>query len=191
MDGFWLIAGLGNPGRQYNGTRHNVGFEVADLLIDEYHIGSPKHFKKSLAGSGMIGGSKVIVMKPMTFMNLSGEAIREGIDFYKIDPGRHLIVIVDDIALPAGRIRIRARGSAGGHNGLKSIIAHVGGEDFIRVRVGVGEKPDPNADLAGYVLGHPAGEDAKLLQESKKRAAEAVRCIIEDGIDRAMTRYNQ
>ena len=191
MDGFWLIAGLGNPGRQYNGTRHNIGFEVADVLIDEYHIGSPRHFRKSLAGSGVIGGSKVIVMKPMTYMNLSGEAVREGLDFYKIDPGSRLIVIVDDIALPAGKIRIRARGSAGGHNGLKSIIAHTGSQDFIRVRVGVGEKPSPDADLAGYVLGRPAGEDEKVLEEAKKRAADAVSCIIEQGVDKAMTQYNQ
>lgn len=191
MDNVWLIVGLGNPGRQYDGTRHNVGFETLDEIIDEYHIDGPRKFGKSMIGNGRIGMNRVICMKPQTYMNLSGEAVREGLDYYRIDPATHLIVISDDIDLPVGRMRIRASGSAGGHNGLKNIIQHLGGDNhFARVRVGVGAKPDKDYDLADWVLGHPQGEDARELAEVRKRAAEAVVSIIEDGIDRAMGRFN-
>lgn len=195
MDNNWyLIVGLGNPGRQYDGSRHNTGFEVADILIDRWHIDGPTRFKKSLVGKGKIGSdpgeAKVIIMKPMTYMNLSGEAVREGVDYWKIDPATHLIVISDDIDLEPGHLRIREKGSAGGHNGLKNIVQHLGNGDFIRVRVGVGAKPNPQYDLADHVLGHPTGEDKEKLDGAKERAADAVEAIITEGIDRAMNRFN-
>ncbi len=190
MDNLYLIVGLGNPGSKYEGTRHNVGFEVADRLIDDLKIDGPTRFGKSLTGKGRLGDKRIIVMKPLTYMNLSGEAVREGVDFYKIDHTANLIVISDDIDLDEGRIRIRKKGSAGGHNGLKNIVQHLGDGDFIRVRVGVGAKPRPEADLVSHVLGRPAGEDRKVLDEAEDRAAQAVRCIIEEGVDRAMNRFN-
>ncbi|SDZ87049.1 peptidyl-tRNA hydrolase, PTH1 family [Lachnospiraceae bacterium NK3A20] len=191
MDTEWyLIVGLGNPGQQYAGTRHNVGFDVIDRLIDEYGIDGPTKFGKSLTGKGRIGDHRVILMKPLTYMNLSGEAVREGIDYYKIDHRTHLIVISDDIDLAEGRLRLRQKGSAGGHNGLKNIIRHLGDGEFNRIRVGVGAKPSPDANLADYVLGHPTGEDRKILEDAKDRAAKAVRAILDDGIAAAMNRYN-
>lgn len=190
MDNLYLIVGLGNPGSKYEGTRHNVGFEVADRLIDDLKIDGPTRFGKSLTGKGRLGDKRIIVMKPLTYMNLSGEAVREGVDFYKIDHTANLIVISDDIDLDEGRIRIRKKGSAGGHNGLKNIVQHLGDGDFIRVRVGVGAKPRPEADLVSHVLGRPAGEDRKILDEAEDRAAQAVRCILEEGVDRAMNRFN-
>lgn len=192
MDNEWyLVVGLGNPGRQYDGSRHNTGFETVDLLIDRWKIGGPAKFKKSLIGRGRIGDAKVIVMKPMTYMNLSGEAVREGVDYWKIDPATHLIVISDDIDLEPGRLRIREKGSAGGHNGLKNIVQHLGNDSFIRVRVGVGAKPDPEMDLAAHVLGHPQGEDRRKIDEAEERAADAVEMVIMDGVEKAMNRYNR
>ena len=191
MDTEWyLIAGLGNPERKYNGTRHNVGFETADILIDRYKIDGPTRFKKSLIGKGRIEGVRVIVEKPMTYMNLSGEAIRECVDYYGIDPATHLIVLVDDIDLPPGHLRIREKGSAGGHNGLKNIVQHLGNGNFIRIRIGVGAKPDPSADLVNHVLGHPSGEEREQIRGAMDRAAEAVGCILTEGVQRAMSRYN-
>lgn len=191
MDNVWLIVGLGNPGKQYDGTRHNVGFETLDEIIDEYNIDGPKTFGKSVIGNGRIGMNRVICMKPQTYMNLSGEAVREGIDYYKVDAATHLIVISDDIDLPVGKLRIRGSGSAGGHNGLKNIIQHLGGSNqFIRVRIGVGAKPNTDYDLADWVLGHPQGEDAKELADTRKRAAEAVVSIIENGLDKSMCKFN-
>lgn len=191
MDQEWyLIAGLGNPGREYNGSRHNVGFEVVDRLIDMYSIDGPVRFKKSLVGKGRIGNVRVILMKPMTYMNLSGEAVREALDYYKIDAATHLIVISDDIDLAPGRLRIRRKGSAGGHNGLKNIMQHVGDGNFMRVRVGVGGKLHPDDDLAEHVLGHPKKEDREKIDEAMDRALDAVRCILEEGIQQAMCRYN-
>ncbi len=192
MDSNWyLIVGLGNPGREYDGTRHNVGFDVADLLIDKWNIDGPTKFKKSLVGKGRIGEAKVVIMKPMTYMNLSGEAVREGLDYYKIDAPTHLIVISDDIDLAPGRIRLREKGSAGGHNGLKNIMQHVGDGNFMRVRIGVGAKPSPEYNLADHVLGHPKGEDKELIALAKERAADAVCSILEDGIQKAMNQYNK
>ncbi len=185
-----MIVGLGNPGEKYHGTRHNVGFAVIDRLVTDYNADGPRRFGRSLTGRARIGDAKVILMKPMTYMNLSGEAVREGVDFYKIDHTARLIVISDDINLPAGRLRIRVKGSAGGHNGLKSIISHLGDDTFIRVRVGVGAKPSQDADLADYVLGRPAGEDRDLLEEAVIRAAKAVACIVEEGAQSAMNQYN-
>ncbi len=190
-DAFYLIVGLGNPGDKYDGTRHNVGFEVIDRLIDTYHLDGPRKFGKSLIGKGMIEGQKVIVMKPQTYMNLSGEAVREGVDFFKINTADHLIVLSDDIDLAEGRLRLRQKGSAGGHNGLKNIIQHLGGsQDFLRVRIGVGAKPNPDFDLADYVLGHPTGEDKEILDKAKDRAADAVAAIIADGMEKAMCKFN-
>lgn len=149
----YIIAGLGNPDRKYVNTRHNIGFEVIDAIAEKNDIvlGEKKH--KAVIGKGMVAGQKVILVKPVTYMNLSGESIRSVIDFYKADEKSELIVISDDISLDVGQIRIRKRGSAGGHNGLKNIILHLGHDSFIRVRMGVGDKP-PKLDLADYVLGH-------------------------------------
>lgn len=190
MDSYYIIAGLGNPGRKYENSRHNVGFHVIDELVDMYHIDGPTRFGKSFIGKGRIGAQKVILMKPLTYMNLSGEAVREVVDYYKVDPTDHLIVISDDIDLEVGHLRLRKKGSAGGHNGLKNIIQHFGSDEFMRIRVGVGAKPSPDADLAAYVLGRFHGEDRKIMEEAEKRAAEAAACIVQEGMDLAMNRYN-
>ena len=190
MDDLYIIAGLGNPGRKYDGSRHNVGFDVIDVLVDRFRISGPIRFGRSMTGKGTIGGQKVVLMKPLTYMNLSGEAVREVVSFYKADPASHLIVISDDIDLPVGHIRIRKKGSAGGHNGLKNIIQHLGSTDFIRIRIGVGGKPDPDADLASHVLGHFTGEDKAVIEEAVRKAADAVECMLEDGPDKAMNLYN-
>ena len=190
MESVTLIVGLGNPGKEYAGTRHNVGFDVADRLIDEYRIDGPTRFGKALIGKGKIGDRRVIVMKPMTFMNLSGEAVRYCLDYYKLDPKESLVVISDDIDLPAGKLRIREKGSAGGHNGLKNIIECCGTQEFARIRVGVGGKPHPDADLADHVLGHPKGGEAKAIEEAKDRAAKAVVLLLSEGIQHAMSQYN-
>lgn len=190
MDTYYVIAGLGNPGRKYDGSRHNVGFCVIDELIDRYTISGPVHFGRSMIGKGTIGGQKVILMKPLTYMNLSGEAVREVCSYFKVDHHSHLIVISDDIDLPVGHLRIRRKGSAGGHNGLKNIIQHLGDNEFTRIRIGVGGKPDPSADLANHVLGHFSGDDRVIMEETYKKAADAVVCALEDGPDRAMNLFN-
>ena len=185
----YIIVGLGNPTRQYEGTKHNVGFDTIDYLIDEYQIPSSGAGHKALFGKGMIAGQKVIVAKPMTYMNLSGESVRELVNYYKVDPESELIVVYDDISLAPGQIRIRKKGSAGGHNGIKNIIAHLGTQVFKRVKVGVGEKPK-GYDLADYVLGHFQGDDKKLMEEAYDRAAAAVAEILTDGPDKAMNDFN-
>ena len=185
----FIIAGLGNPGRQYEGTRHNIGWQVIDELAQKHHMKVIESKFKGLVGKGMIGSEKVILLKPLTFMNLSGESIREAVNFYKIDETTNLIVIADDISLDVGRIRIRKKGSAGGHNGLKNIIAHLGHEEFIRIKLGVGDKP-AGYDLADYVLGRFDKEEEKILAESRTDAVLAVETIMEDGIDKAMNKYN-
>ena len=190
MDDYYIICGLGNPGRKYDGSRHNVGFDVIDELVDRFRISGPVRFGKAMTGKGTIGGKKVILVKPLTYMNLSGEAVQEIVHYYKVDPADHLIVISDDIDLPLGHLRIRKKGSAGGHNGLKNIILHLGTDEFTRIRIGVGAKPDPDADLAGYVLGHFTGEDKIEIGDACAKAAEAAACILEDGPDRAMNLYN-
>ena len=190
MDSFFIIVGLGNPGRKYDGSRHNAGFDVIDELVDQYHIGGPERFGKSMIGKGRIGDRKVILVKPLTYMNLSGEAVQEIVHFYKVDPREDLLVISDDIDLEAGRLRIRRKGSAGGHNGLKNIVRHLGTEEFARIRVGVGAKPDPDYDLADYVLGHFSPDERKIMDETIAKAAEAAACAVTDGIDLAMNRYN-
>lgn len=184
----YVIAGLGNPGREYEGTRHNVGFMTLDALADKYNIDVREKAFKGLIGKGVIEGNKVILVKPQTYMNLSGECIRQVMDYYKVDPSE-FIVIYDDISLVPGGIRIRKKGSAGGHNGIKNIIAHLGTQEFPRVRIGVGEKP-ARMDLADYVLGHFQGDEKKLMEEAYDRAAAAVVEILTDGPDKAMNDFN-
>lgn len=186
----YIIAGLGNPGKQYAQTRHNVGFDTIDILADKYNISVDTKKHKALCGKGMIEGQKVVLAKPQTFMNLSGESVRELVDFYKIDPEEELIVIYDDISLDVGKLRIRAKGSAGGHNGIKNIIAHVGGQVFPRIKVGVGEKP-PKYDLADYVLGHFSKAEQELMEEGYEDAAKAVEMIVSGDISGAMNEYNR
>ena len=185
----WLIVGLGNPGEKYENTRHNVGFQVIDELAERQGRPVQRLKFKALTGLLTIGGEKALVMKPVTYMNLSGEAVRPAADFYKLPPER-ILVISDDVALAAGRLRIRAKGSAGGHNGLKSIIQHLGTDQFPRIRVGVGEKPHPDYDLADWVLGRPQGEDKKAIDAAVKRAADAVECILTQGLERGMGKFN-
>ena len=185
----YLIAGLGNPTREYEKTRHNVGFSVIDVLADKYNIDVSDRKHKALCGKGVIEGEKVLLVKPQTFMNLSGESIREIVDYYKVDDTSELIVISDDISLDVGQLRIRKKGSAGGHNGLKNIIKMLGHDTFIRVRMGVGEKPK-NYDLADYVLGHFPSEERTVMDEAAKTAAEAIRMILTESADAAMNHFN-
>ena len=185
----WLLVCLGNPGDKYENTRHNVGFMVADEVAERQRAPIQKVKFKALTNVLTISGEKVLVMKPITYMNLSGEAVRQAVDFYKVAPD-HVLVISDDTSLAVGRLRIRKGGSAGGHNGLKSIIQHLGSDQFPRVKIGVGEKPHPDYDLADWVLGKFVGEDKKTIDAAVKRAADAVECIIADGCDKAMNRFN-
>lgn len=184
----YVIAGLGNPGREYEGTRHNVGFMTLDALADKYNIDVREKAFKGLIGKGMIEGNKVILVKPQTYMNLSGECIRQVMDYYKVDPSE-FIVIYDDISLVPGGIRIRKKGSAGGHNGIKNIIAHLGTQEFPRIKVGVGDKP-PRMDLADYVLSRFSKEDREKMEQAFKDAAEAVEVMIAEGPDAAMNQFN-
>ncbi|MCI6677549.1 MAG: aminoacyl-tRNA hydrolase [Clostridiales bacterium] len=185
----YIIAGLGNPTSRYDKTRHNVGFEVIDCLAKKYGIDVDTKKHKALIGKGMIASEKVLLVKPQTFMNLSGESIREITDYYKADES-DLIVIYDDISLNVGQIRIRAKGSAGGHNGIKNIIQHMGTQNFWRIKVGIGEKP-AHRDLADYVLGHFQGEEKEIMQEAFANAADAAAVMISEGIDTAMNRFNR
>lgn len=186
----YIIAGLGNPSREYENTRHNIGFETVDALAEKFNIKLNIAKYKSLCGSGIINGQKVLLLKPQTFMNLSGEAIRPAMDFFKIDPETELLVICDDIYLSAGQLRIREKGSAGGHNGLKNIISHIGTEKFTRIKMGVGEKPK-DWDLKDWVLGHFVGEDRKAMDEAVKDAVSAVELIVNMDIGKAMNLYNK
>ena len=183
-----LIVGLGNPTKQYEGTRHNVGFETIDRIAAENQIRVEEKKHKALYGSGYIEGEKVILAKPQTFMNLSGESVRELSDYYKI-PAENIIVIYDDISLDVGQLRIREKGSAGGHNGIKNIILHLGTEVFPRIKVGVGEKPQ-GWDLADHVLGHMDKADRKLAEEAFLDAVSAVELIVDGKIEQAMNDYN-
>lgn len=185
----YIIAGLGNPGKKYEKTRHNIGWQVLDELADKHGIRIMESRFKGLVGKGVIGGEKVLLLKPLTYMNLSGESIGEAVRFYKIDETARLIVISDDISLDAGQLRIRKKGSAGGHNGLKSIIAHLGHEQFMRIKIGVGDKP-AGSNLVDHVLGSFSAEENKILGETRKNAVLAVETIITDGIDKAMNLYN-
>ena len=186
----FLIVGLGNPTKQYEKTRHNIGFDVMDALAEKYNISISENKHKALCGKGVIEGMKVVLAKPQTYMNLSGESVAELINYYKLDPESELIVIFDDISLEPGNIRIRKKGSAGGHNGIKDIIRRLGTEKFIRIRVGVGAKPK-DWDLADFVLGHFSDSDRKLVDEGIRDAAEAVELILSEGVDAAMNKYNR
>lgn len=186
----YIIVGLGNPGKQYEHTRHNVGFDTIDVLAERYRISVDAKKYRALYGKGMIEGNKVILAKPQTYMNLSGESVRELIDFYKIDEAEELIVIYDDISLEPGQLRLRAKGSAGGHNGIKNIIAHLGGQEFKRIKVGVGEKPK-GYDLADYVLSRFSKEERQRVDASLERAADAAAKIITDDMASAMNEYNK
>ena len=185
----YIIAGLGNPGGKYENTRHNVGFHVIDTLADRMgiRVDEKKHF--ALCGKGILAGERVVLLKPQTYMNNSGQSLRAAADFYKVEP-EQIIVISDDIDLEQGQLRIRLKGSAGGHNGLKSIIQHLGSQDFPRVRVGIGGKPE-GWDLADYVLGQLKGNDAEAMQNAYHTAADAVEAMISEGGDIAMNRYNR
>lgn len=185
-----IIAGLGNPGREYENTRHNAGFMTIDKLAKEYGIDVSEKKHKALIGKGVIEGQKVILAKPQTFMNNSGESLRELTDYYKPDIATEVIVIYDDITLDVGSIRVRKHGSAGGHNGMKSIIAHLSTEEFQRIRVGIGEKP-PKMDLADWVLGHFPKEDKEHLEDGLKDACDAVLLLLNKEPDEAMNRYNR
>ena len=186
----YIIAGLGNPDRQYQNTRHNIGFDVIDVIADKYGIAMGEKKHKAVIGKGYIAGQKVILVKPQTYMNLSGESIRSVIDFYKVDEKSELIVISDDVSLDVGRIRIRKKGSAGGHNGLKNIIQHLGHDEFIRVRMGVGEKPQ-GYDLADYVLGHFTSKEREAMDVGARNAAAAIEIMITQGPEAAMNLYNK
>ncbi len=186
----FIIAGLGNPGKEYENTRHNVGFEVIDALADKYNISVAELKHRAMIGKGYVGGQKVVLVKPLTFMNLSGESIRPVIDYYKVEADSDLIVISDDISLEPGQIRIRKKGSAGGHNGLKNIIKHLGHGNFQRVRIGVGEKPE-NYDLADWVLGHFNKEEKAAVDEALDKAVKALEIMLADGADTAMNEFNR
>lgn len=185
----YLIVGLGNPGREYEHTRHNAGFDAIDVLAGKLGADVKEKKHKGLCGKGMIAGEKVILLKPQTFMNLSGESVRAAADFYKID-AEHMIVLYDDIDLDVGKLRVRAKGSAGGHNGIKNIIAHMGTQEFPRVRIGVGAKPD-RMDLADYVLERFSQVERPVMEDAFEEAAEAAIAVVEDGIDAAMNRFNR
>ena len=185
----YIIAGLGNPDRKYAGTRHNMGFDAVTALSDKYGIALAKSGFQAKYGQGFINGRKVILMQPQTYMNLSGNAIGPMVNFYQVDPEEELIVIQDDIDLPVGQIRIRAKGSAGGHNGLKDIIRVLGTQNFTRIKIGVGGKPE-GGDLVNHVLGHFTKDDEVLVRKALAQAAEAAVMIMEDGVQAAMNVYN-
>lgn len=186
----FIIAGLGNPKKEYDNTRHNIGFAMIDALADKYNISVMNVRNKALTGKGIINGQKVILAKPLTYMNLSGESIYPLAEYYKIDISTELIVISDDISLPPGQIRIRKKGSAGGHNGLKDIIRHLGSEEFQRIRIGVGEKPK-GYDLADYVLGHFSAGEQPFVKEGIEKALCAAEMMLAGNTDLAMNEFNR
>lgn len=185
----WIVAFLGNPGLKYNGTRHNAGFMAADAMEKKLGVSINKMRFKALTQTADIDGKKVLLMKPQTYMNLSGDAIVQAANFYKVPPER-VIVVSDETALPIGRLRIRRGGSAGGHNGLKSVIARLGTDQFPRIRLGVGDKPHPDYDMADWVLSAFKGQDAADMELVAKKTADAVECYITEGADRAMNKFN-
>ena len=185
----WLVVFLGNPGPKYDCTRHNAGFMAGDALAKKLGVGISRLRFKALTAACEINGEKVLLMKPQTYMNLSGEAVGEAARFYKIPP-EHVLVVSDEISLPLGKLRVRPKGSAGGHNGLKSIIASLGSDAFPRIRIGVGAPPHPDYDMADWVLSVFRNQDLEDMLQAAARAAEAVVCYISDGPERAMNRYN-
>lgn len=185
----FLIVGLGNPGKQYEHTRHNVGFDVMDAIAEKYNISISEKKHKALLGKGVIAGHKVVLAKPQTFMNLSGESVVELLNYYKLDPEEEMLVVFDDISLAPGNIRIRKKGSAGGHNGIKNIIALTGTQNFQRIKVGVGEKPK-GWDLAEHVLGHFEPWDRDRVEEAIEDAVLAAEMILQGETDQAMNDFN-
>ena len=185
----FLIVGLGNPEKKYDKTRHNIGFDTIDALADKYNISMNEKKHKALCGTGVIDGVKVLLAKPQTYMNLSGDSVAEIVNFYKIDPEEEMIVIFDDISLAPGNIRVRKKGSAGGHNGIKSIIARTGTQNFMRIKVGVGEKP-AGWDLTDHVLGHFSREDRALVEDAIKDAEAAAVLMMQGQVDKAMNDFN-
>lgn len=186
----YLVAGLGNPEKKYEGTRHNIGFDAVRLIADKANIALNKNKFRAIVGEGYIGGEKLILALPQTYMNLSGESVGEIASFYKI-ANEDIIIIHDDISLETGRLRIRPKGSAGGHNGLKSIISHLGGDDFCRIKIGVGAPKHEDYDLADYVLGSFSKEENQTLAPVLKDVASAVECIIKASVSDAMNKYNR
>ena len=186
----FVIVGLGNPTLQYEGTRHNVGFDVIDVLADKYNITVETRKNRALIGKGMIEGKKVILVKPQTYMNLSGESVRGLVDYYKIDERQELLVIYDDVSLGVGQLRIRKKGSAGGHNGIKNIISHLDTDMFLRIKIGVGEKPK-KYDLADYVLSRFSKAEREEMEEGYEKAVKAVALLLDGEIDAAMNEYNR
>ena len=186
----FIIVGLGNPTKEYEGTRHNVGFDVIDAIADKYNISVTEREKRAFCGKGVIEGQKVILVKPQTYMNLSGESVRGLVDYYKVDSESELLVIFDVISLDVGQLRIRKKGSAGGHNGIKNIIQHLGSNVFQRIKVGVGEKPK-EYDLADYVLGHFSKAEREIMGVGFKNAIGAVEMIVRGDIDAAMNAFNK
>lgn len=183
-----LIIGLGNPGQKYKDTRHNIGFKALDVLADDYNISMKRVKYQAFFGEGNIGGQKAILVKPQTYMNLSGESVQKFVSWYKIDP-KEIIVLYDDITLEPGKLRLRRKGSAGGHNGIKNIIQHLNTQEFERVKIGIGQKPKEWV-LADYVLSRFHDSEIKLVKESIKEAADAVVMVIEKDIEKAMNVYN-
>lgn len=186
----FIIVGLGNPSKEYEGTRHNVGFDVIDAIAEKYNINVDTKKHRALIGKGMMEGQKVILAKPQTFMNLSGESVASLVEYYKIDVEQELLVIYDDVSLGTGQLRIRAKGSAGGHNGIKNIIACTGTQVFPRIKIGVGEKP-PKYDLADYVLGHFSRAEREQMEKGYALAAEAAGMIVNGQIGEAMNAFNR
>ena len=185
----FLIFGLGNPDKKYEKTRHNIGFDTIDALAEQYHITMNDHKHKALCGTGVIEGVKVLLAKPLTYMNLSGDSVAEIVNFYKLDPESEMIIIFDDISLAPGNIRVRKKGSAGGHNGIKSIIARCGTQNFMRIKVGVGEKPQ-GWDLADHVLGRFSTEDRALVEDAIQDACSAAVMMMQGDVDAAMNHFN-
>ena len=185
----WLVVGLGNPGTKFEGTRHNAGFRALDAYTAKTGQRIDKMRFKALVGEGQFGGKRVLFVKPQTFMNLSGESVRDAAAFYKIPPER-IVVIFDDISLDAGRLRIRPKGSAGGQNGVKSIIYQLGSDQFPRVKIGIGGKPHPDYDLADWVLSKFQGEEETKIQEAAARAMEAAEEIVRSGVSAAAQKFN-
>ncbi|MCD7709634.1 MAG: aminoacyl-tRNA hydrolase [Clostridiales bacterium] len=186
----FIIAGLGNPGREYEGTRHNVGFDAVSAIAERYGIGMDFLKHKAQCGKGVIEGVPVMLLCPLTYMNLSGESVGEAVHYYKADPTTDLLVIFDDISLEPGNIRLRKKGSAGGHNGIKDIIAHLGTQDFARIKIGVGGKP-AGWDLKDHVLGHFSQQERELVDEAIGRAVEAAAMVVQGRIDAAMNQFNE
>ena len=185
----WLVVGLGNPGEKYAKTRHNMGFLALDMLAEKENIRIDRLKFKAVTAQVTFGGARCLLMKPQTYMNLSGEAVREAAQFYKI-PADHVLVIYDDVSLPVGKLRVRPTGSAGGHNGIKNIIAHLGTQEFPRVKIGVGAPDGADKDMADHVLATPSQADRKILVESFEKAIQAAEVIIKNGCQKAMSQFN-